>query len=221
MTLDEILKKIHIKYEGDTSYPTVGEEDYEIRLEKVNQAIDEWAYLDDTYWTELFTNLSDAVDGDKTATTSQTQYDAPSDFRFISSFLTITDSSGNNYFYTYIRPDKVLSVQENDPSGKYFYITGKPSAYKINILNPIDGTINYSYYKTPTHLSQPTDVPEMSNPLFIVYSVVADLYELDNRNDMVNKYMQLAKQALDLMVVQNETKPFYHYSDDYEFNFGL
>lgn len=224
MTLDDILTKIHIIYEGDTTYPSSGEEDYEVRLQMINDAIDEWAYLENTYWKELFTNLSDAATGDKTATASDNEYDAPSDFRFISSFLYITDTNNIKHYYKYIKQDEVINYQAEYPSGKAFYITGKPTAYKINILNPVAGTINYSYYKTPSHLSSSTDVPEMSNPLFIVYSVVAKLYELDNRNDLVSKYIQMANNALNQMIIENETAPFLHSTSNtelFDYNFGI
>ncbi|RMD45208.1 MAG: hypothetical protein D6831_03855 [Aquificota bacterium] len=222
MTLQDILEKIHALYEGDTSYPSEGSEDWNFRLKLVNNAIDEWAYVEGVYWKELFKNLSDATDGDKTATTSTTAYNAPSDFRFISSFVQITDSNGSKTLYGMVRPDEVLKTQKTTPSSKVFYITGNPSTgYKINILNPIDGTISYSYYKTPASLSSSTDKPEMSNPMYIVYSVVAQLYELDNRNDLVGKYLNLAKQAMDQMVIENETKPFYNPDGIEDLNYEL
>lgn len=210
MTLQDLQEKIHALYEGDTSYPVSGSEDWNFRLKLINDAIDEWAYNEGVYWKELFKNLADATDGDKSATKGTEIYNAPTDFRFISSFVKITDSNGSKTIYRMIRPDEVIKIQQTDSSAKVFYITGKPTAYKINILNDVTGTITYSYYKTPASLSATTDVPEMSNPMYIVYSVLAKLYELDNRNDLMVKYSQLAKGAMDQMIIENETKSFYN-----------
>ena len=221
MTLSEILNKIHLLYEGDTSYPSSGSEDYEVRKALVNAAIEAWEN-ENVRWRELFVNLEDASDGDKTATTSTTVYSVPSDYRFISSFLYIEDSDGNKTYYTYIRPDDKIKISG---SSKVFFETGGGSNKKINIVNPVNGTIHYSYYKKATKLSSPSDVPEMLVPDFIVYWVLAQLYEQDLRNDKVAQYQALAKQALDYMIVENETKPFNHTYQlpelDYEAGFVL
>jgi hypothetical protein len=207
MTLSEILKKIHLLYEGDIDYPAEGSEDYELRKGLVNAAIDVWEQ-ENVRWRELFTNLSDASDGDKIANTSTTIYSVPSDYRFISSFLYIQDTNGNKTYYVYKRPDDVIKLNKIDSSFKFFYETGGGSSKKINIVNPVDGTIHYSYYKKAKKLSNANDVPEMLNPDFIVYWVLAQLYEQDLRNDKVAQYQALAKQALDYMIIENETKPF-------------
>jgi len=207
MTLSEILKKIHLLYEGDIDFPAEGSEDYELRKGLVNAAIDVWEQ-ENVRWRELFKNLSDASDGDKTATFSTTIYSVPSDYRFISSFLYIQDTNGNKTYYVYRRPDDVMKIDKLNSSSKFFYETGGGSSKKINIINPVNGTIYYSYYKKAKKLSNPDDVPEMLNPDFIVYWVLAQLYEQDLRNDKVTQYQALAKQALDYMIIENETKPF-------------
>jgi hypothetical protein len=207
MTLSEILKKIHLLYEGDIDYPAEGSEDYELRKGLVNAAIDVWEQ-ENVRWRELFKNLSDATDGDKTATSSTTTYSVPSDYRFISSFLYIQDADGNKTYYVYKRPDDVIKIDKINGSFKFFYETGGGSSKKINIVNPVNGSIHYSYYKKAKKLSNPNDVAEMLNPDFIVYWVLAQLYEQDLRNDKVAQYQALAKQALDYMIIENETKPF-------------
>ena len=205
-TLDQLQQIIHRKYEGNTSYPSSGEEDYTVRTGLINDAINEWAYQENIHWRELYTTLADASDGDTTADTSTTAYDAPSDFVFMGSFLTITDSTGAKTHYFEKHPDDVKKYQAIDSSMKFFYITGNASSgHKINIVNPIAGTISYTYYKQATELSDTSDKAEMRDPYFIVYSVLAQLYELDNRNDLVSKYNQLAQNSMNAMIIENET----------------
>ena len=199
------MQVIHRKYVGNVSYPSSGSTDYTLRTGFVNDAIREWAYEQNVLWKELYTNLSAAADGDKTATTSTTAYSAPSDFISISSFITITDSDGNKTYYFEKHPRDVKKVQMINSATKFFYVTGDAgSGHTINIVNPVAGTISYSYYKKATELSASTDKPEMSRPYYIVYSAMAQLYELDNRNDLVGKYLQLAKSVMDAMIIDNE-----------------
>ena len=207
-TLDQLQQKIHRIYQGDTDYPSSTEEDYTLRTGLINDAINDWAYNQGIYWKELFVDLADASDGDKTAVSSTEEYDPPSDFVFISSWIKITKTDGTSYYYTYAKPDEVMKIQKIDSSKRIFWITGSNTNKKIHILNPVDGTISYSYYKQTTELSSTTDKIEMSKPYFAIYSTVASLYELDNRNDMVSKYSQLAKNLMDEMIIENETKPY-------------
>lgn len=222
-TLDELQQKIHRIYQGDVEYPVDGEEDYTLRTGFINDAINDWAYNQGISWKELFINLSDApvsVGGDKTSSTSTTKYEAPTDFVFISSWIKITNSNNTSYYYEFCPPDDVMRRLKTDSSLKFFYITGVPGSYVININSPISGTIEYSYYKRATHLVNTTDVIEMSKPYFAIYKTVSQLYELDNRNDMVSKYTQLAKNLMDEMIIDNETVPIntsYRLKDlDYE-----
>ena len=212
-TVTQLQQIIHRLYDGSTSYPSSGDEDWTLRLGFMNDAIDAWAFENNNIkWRELYVNLSDASDGDKTTTDGTSQYSCPSDFISISSFLKITDSSGNKVWYPYIDNDEVMNTLRNDTQKKFFYITGNSSSgYKININPTPDetgSTISYSYYKKPTHLSDDSDKPEMSRPYFIVYYTLARLYELDQRENMVIFYETKAKSILDEMIIANEVPPF-------------
>ena len=204
LTLDDLQGIIHKIYEGNTSTPSSTEEDYLLRLGYINDAIRIWEGQS-VDWRELFTNLSDASDGDKTTSSGVTAYSAPTDFVKISSYVKV-----GSYYYPYIEPNQVLTTLRNDSTKKFFYITGSPGSYVINI-NPTpdpDLTISYSYYKTATTLSSGTDKPEMRLPMFIVYHTLARLYEGDLRNDMVSLYEQKAKEVMDEMIILNEVPPF-------------
>lgn len=207
-TLDQLQQMIHVLYKGNVNYPTSGENTYTYRTALINQAIQDWAYNQGIYWRELFTNLADAGSGDTATTANDTSYATPDDFQFISSFIQITDSDSNKYYYRYIKPDEFLNIQKRDTSEKVFYITGANTGKMINVQAPAAGTLSYSYYKTPTELSATSDKAEMSKPMFIVYHVVEVLYEQDLRNDMVNKYQNLKKQLMDEMILDNDVAPY-------------
>lgn len=205
MNLQKLQESIHRIYEGNTDYYSSGEEDYDLRLGYINDSISKWEQEEGIQWRELFVTLESAVDGDKSTTSGTSTLTTPSNFIEISSKVKVGDS-----YYSFISNNKVLLSNLIEPSKKYFYITGSPSAYKINILPEIDETgleVDYSYYKQATILEDSTDIPEMSKPLYIVYDVVAQLYELDNRNDLVNKYLQLSAKLINEMVISNETPP--------------
>jgi hypothetical protein len=216
-TLTELQQKIHRTYEGDTDYPTSGDEDWTLRTGFINDSIDLWAFegaRNGIRWRELFVDLDDAADGD-TTTDATGVYDTPSDFREISSLVKIGD-----VYHDYISADKVLIQTNRDSSKRYFYITGNASTgHKLHI-NPTSSTgetISYSYYKTPTALSSGTDTVEISNPEFLVAKVLARLQELDFRNDLVTFYEDRATEIMEGMVIDNEIPPSFNENnlDDY------
>lgn len=212
MTVDQILQQIHRTYELNADYPASGEDDYALRLGLVNDAITKWSQQESVLWRELYTSLSAASTGTKTTTINVSSYATPTDFASISSFPKITSATGSLY-YPFAKNDEVMNLLRDSSSKQFFYISGKPGAYKIN-FNPAasatGNTISYDYYKTPAVMTSGSDVPEMSRPLYIVYDVLASLYEGDIRTDMVTKYLQLAKGVMDEMIVLNEVPPSFN-----------
>lgn len=216
MTLNEAVQIVYRRWQQSTDYPDSTAEDYLIIKGALNDAINKWggtAQEDSVKWKELFTNLADASDGDKTTTASTSQYDAPSDFVEISSFVKMTDSDSQSLYYPYKKQDDVLRALKENTSEQFFYITGNSgSGYKINI-NPAPistgNTIAYSYYKLPTELSATTDTFEMSRPYFAVYDALASILE-EERPDLAQTYMSRAASLMDKMLIDNEIPPFNH-----------
>lgn len=196
-SLTTIQQKIHLKYEGSTDYPESGSEDYLVRLGLINDKIHDWED-EGTEWKELYKTLQTASDGDKTTVDGTLDYDCPTNFIRPSSVVYI-----NSLKYIYLPSEKVLETQQTDPSKRFFYITGKPGTYKINLSHDPDGAypIYYSYRGSATELASAADVPEMSRPMYIVNGVLADLYEQDNRNDMVQLYSNRADENMEQMIL--------------------
>jgi hypothetical protein len=197
MTLDKILKTIHRLYENNTDYPVSGSDDYDLRLGLVNDAILEWAETENVKWKQLYKTATGTISG--------TTISAPADFVSISSLLKISSN-----YYVYKKVDEAMNILRTNPSKKMFWITGSYGSYIINV-NPtptIGDTYTFYYYKSPTSLVNATDIPEMSKPMFIVYWVLARLYEADGDNNKMSFYEQKAADRLADMMLENEAPPF-------------
>lgn len=207
MTTDAILQSAHRIYVGDVEYPTSGDDDYSLRLGLVGDGINSWALKgseENVQWKELFTNLTDAADGDKTAAANDYAYDCPTDFVELSSWVKIGD-----LYWEVINPNQVMQYTKNDPGGRWCYITGNSNTgFVLNVNQPIAGTITYDYYKTPTIPTVGSDVVEMRRPYFLVHYILARLYELDSRNDLVTLHEGKMANILNAMVIDNDLDPF-------------
>lgn len=194
MTVDEILKSIHRKYEGDVNYPTSGE-DFDLRMGLINDAILEWESTENTRWKELITKKTGTTDGSN-------EIACPTDFVDIISQLKIGGS-----VYGFIQPDEARRLLMAGSKGKFFFISGSPSAYKINVNPTPEANLlyEYYYYRRAPMVSSVNDEVVVPKPLFIIYSVLARLYELDNQLTTASLYEQKAINVLNDMIANNET----------------
>lgn len=204
MTESDIQDQIHYMYEGDIETPSSGDDDYTLRLGLENAAINRWENEDGMLWNELWVKVQDAADGDKTTDGSASSFDCPSDFKFPGSYVRV----GSTY-YTVIPQEKV--PQYTTTTEKVCYFTGNPqNGYDLNFLTaPDSDTLYYEYYKTADSLSDTTDIPEMSDPYFIVYFVVSRLFELDGQTKNAMKAFQEAEARLVQMKTRNMQAPWY------------
>ena len=214
MTLDQILQSIHRIYESNTGYPSNGEEDYALRTGYVNDAIRIWGETEEVNWNSLYTDLASAGDGDSTTTASDSTYNTPTNFIKFSSLVKI-----GGVYYTYRKLDEVQVEVKNNSNSRIYYLTGSPGSYVLNI-NPTPDetglTIEYNYYKTPTLMSDGTDVPDMTKPMYCVYYTLSRLYEADSRNDLMQFYDQKAQDVYQQMLIANEVPPFNHPYEIYD-----
>lgn len=212
MDSDAILQAVHRAYQGDTSYPVSGDDDYTLRFGFIKDSIYSWTTRgseENIEWKELFTSLAASATGDKTASTATTSYTMPTDFDHITSWVTITDATDAIQYYEVISPDRVIERTKNDSSGNWCYITGNDKAgYTLYIPNPVAGTLDYNYYKTPFIPTTGSDIPEMKRPYYIVHDILSKLFELDGRNDLVTFHEAKKKGIMDSMVIDNDLVPF-------------
>ena len=208
----ELQSILHRVYEKNVSTPASDDSEYLFRRGLLSDGVEKWggvAHEENVRWKTLFTNLVDATTGDKTASVNTTAYAAPDNFLEISSYVTITNPAGGilaTYFYA--DPNEVLNKLRQNSSESIFYVTGSPNGgYTVNINAPVAGTINYSYYKTPTVFTATTDVSECPKPYYLIYNALSVLFE-EERPDLSNKYTILAKNLMNDMLIDNSIAPY-------------
>lgn len=208
MTLDGIVQAVWTLYEGDTDTPSSGEEDYTLITRLANAAINRWEHEDGVFWSELWVNLTDAADGDKTSADGTLAYDCPTDFLRPGGYVRLVDSNSNSKYFSVIPIEKVQLFDNEDKQICYF--TGNPQdGFTLNFLDDPDGTytIYYEYYKSADTLSATSDIPEMSDPYFIVYFVISRMYELDGQQGSSSKAFQESEARLAQMRTRNFQEP--------------
>lgn len=207
MTLTEYQTYLHSLYQGDGSTPSDGTDEWNHRENILAAAVGLW---DDepVLWNELWTTLTDAADGDKTVVAATLDYDMPTDFRFLGSFVRTTDSSGNHTYWEVLKPE--TSELYKNTSAKGVYVTGNKSAgFDLHFMQqPNAGdTINYPYYKEPSSPTLAAGVIEMSDPWFAVYYALSKLHEHDGDGDRALMAFQVATAKLGKMKTRNMMLP--------------
>jgi hypothetical protein len=176
----DILQKAHRKFAKDTDYPVVGDEEFLIRLDHADDAIDEWESLvDEGYsWPELITSIPFTFAGLGSDS-------LPVDFR---AFIRTFDMQGDEGFnmatlliggveYTEVKAVDGEKMAQQGLSPNVFWNAGG----NFRSLPALSGTIDLPYIRKATRFvtGAETTEPEMSNPKFIEDYVTAKIF-LDN-----------------------------------------
>lgn len=208
MTFDEIFQAYYSLFRADSDVPPSDDDEYITAMRLANEAINRWAFYDNTYWKELFQTLQLSEDGDSTVVSGQTDYEAPGDFQEAGGQIAIKDSDGKTVqTYRIIEPQE---VQFQSDLGTYAYFTGDPANGYVLHLNPAPDTslsgnsIDYTYYKQPTIFTTGTDVSECPDPYFIVNRMLAQVFRA-NRNPYYQSAKNDAENALKQMQMTNNS----------------
>lgn len=213
--------RLHTLYQGDNDTPDSASDDYAVRRQLFNDAILEWE--ESGNWRELYSTLTAASDGDKTATSGVTAYDCPTDCNRILGYVRITESNGTINYYKQLDITEE-QLRDNDTETLFFYITGNPSSgYQINLNNPKAGTIRYEYYKHAAILDATTDKPEMRDPYFAIYHALSILLENDGLGDRATLAKFEKDKRLSAMQLHNAQLGAYQDMSipDYEYDQGV
>lgn len=196
MNVTAAQKRLHILLEGDTDYPTSGE-DFNLRLELFNDAVEEWKDQTDTRWRELY-----ATDTSHTGDGSTTSFALPSDFVELNGAIVLYDTT--NDIHTPIAVIPVSRASEyTDSTDLVAWI--QESNLVFNVA-PDDGAqIQINYYQEPAALTQGSDVLPMSKPRFVIYWALAQLAEQSADGARFNTNMQKATDLLNQMKVDNDS----------------
>ena len=207
MDFEEIFTAYYTLFRADSDVPVEGDDEFTVGMRMANEAIARWAHFDGTYWKELYDTNQNSGTGTQTITAGDTTYTAPEDFQEAGGFVKILDGTDEIARYPIIEPSE---EQFQGAVGKYCYFTGNQSdGYTLN-LNPaptteLDGLdIDYVYYKKPTFIESATDVPQMTNPYFIVHRMLAQQFRA-SRNPYYSSALRDAEDALKIMQIDNNS----------------
>lgn len=185
MNFQQVFNSYWNKYRGDDSAPGVTDPEWNIALMFANDAIMEWRNTDGVYWNELYDTLQNASDGDKTVTTGKLQYQAPSDMDVPGGYLRLYSPTSTAFSLVPVIEPGAAQIQAT--TSNFAYFTGDPQdGYTLN-FNPgvIDPAANYLmdyvYYKFPRPVNGPSDLPNMRDPMYMVYYMLRERF-LNSRN---------------------------------------
>jgi hypothetical protein len=200
MTQDDIQKAIHGIFSNDTDTPASGDDDYKLRTTFINLVIEDWQQAIGTDWEELWSYRA----SDTYQAANQGVYSTAKDFRWLGKKMKLVIGTG----VLEVPIIRQRRVDDDNLPECYCFVSGKPGAYKLNFVGvPAEwegASIRYRYYRYATKLTGASDVPDMSNPLFIVYRVAARLFQLGRNNSGANFNNTAAQDAFDGMVTRNQ-----------------
>ena len=164
-TLGDAIGKLNSLYNGSSTAPTAGSEDYIVWTDFFNIGINLWESEEGVLWKELFVRLVDAPDGTKTTTAGTYSYSIPALFQFPASGYVWLGSSNNKVPFKII-DETDLQLFENDLGNWCYFLTGATPTLEFNpnCTMPTGYTISYDYYKFATAVSASTDKFEIERP---------------------------------------------------------
>uniref|UniRef100_A0A6M3IGL7 Uncharacterized protein n=1 Tax=viral metagenome TaxID=1070528 RepID=A0A6M3IGL7_9ZZZZ len=198
--LDDSIDFINTLLELDSTAPSEGDEDYTVWMNLLNVAVNLWEWEEGMLWKELYVQLSDAADGDKTTEADTYEYDCPTDFRFPNSSFVWLGTGTNKTAYKVIDITD-LQLYENNKGNWCYFIVGATSTLNFNPNLTVEAgdTISYNYYKDATALTTGADTFDMADPMFAVYYALAELTKEEGNAEALN----IAAQKLEAMKTKN------------------
>lgn len=175
MTLTTAISFLNTLYNGNSSAPTSGEEDYTVWTSLFNISINIWEMEEGMLWKQLFVKLADAADGDKTAAAGDYSYAVPTNFSQPHSTIVWIGTGTNKTPYTVIDQKDLPKYEINSDNWCYFLMDTTPTLEFNPNCTVQAGTISYIYYKTATALTTGSSTFEMSDPMFAVYYALNEL----------------------------------------------
>ena len=208
MTLDQLFAAFYTQYRVEATTPLSTDPEYIIFTSLANEAINRWAHYDNTFWKELFDTAQVDGSADLTITSGTVQYTAPDNMQEAGGFIRLYDTNG-------VTQRRIPILEPQDAQFKsdlmsYAYFTGDSNNGFLLNLNPVPDTailglnIDYVYYKKPTLLVSGNDVPEMSEPYFIVHRALASRFR-GSRNPYYGAAKDDAEDVLKTMQLTNNS----------------
>lgn len=194
--LTEIQTRMAYTLDQSTSPPTAGGNEWNLRMGFVNRAYEEWSGAYE--WEVLRTPYWAGITG-----VSQASVTLPTGFRKMASFpLNYSTGVTGGEQWPEILPHETKLY---DTSDDYFYILGYRGSFTM-VWNPgtlaSGASLYLEYYKYPTSLASPADVPVIQDIEFLVDRAIA--YVFETRSDA--RFQEVEAKARDklLQLIDNE-----------------
>lgn len=229
-TYQQIINAAQLTALNSPTPPAVGSQQYLIFVQYINYlAIPTWENQRNVLWQELWTDAENY----STLSTSTTSISLPDDFKFMGGGWIRVTYPGGTAGYPSIVPFSVKRLPEIELNPynikKEFYVSGNVnSGYQLNLGWTIQtgdaevgANISFRYYKyaniaqvnSAGILTNPSDVPEMSDPSYVFKKVTAAVAAANYNLNLYNIYENQASDSLVQMMQANEMGT--DYQDDY------
>lgn len=209
MTITECLQTIQRRYEFSTDYYHPDSEDFMLRLGLVNDAINIWANENGTQWRELVTSTGGTLNID-------------GEVEIPDLFMPTGKLQIGKEYYEYVTPEQIQECLHLD-KGRLVYTVLGGEGHKVVKAFPNPGAVSFMfpYYKRAITFTSGADTAdiEMSDPYFIIHTVVSDLFMDDGDNLRANVESQKANGKIDSMRLSNDSYPAFTDAKQPDYNF--
>lgn len=225
MPESEIQALAQSLYDQDQDVPSATEEDYLVRRDIINMGIGFWEGFDGTEWVNLWTTLAtDNTGADTTVATGDTQSDCPTSLVRIGKYIKLS-SGTSKVLYERKTPQEAEELVANGSTAKFFWLSGKPGAYKINwnpeIPSEYNGyAISYQFYKKATLITTVSDVPDAPDHMFLVHYLLSWLFKTDDPGKS-REQLDFANNLVGSMKRQNDISLMDSREDEMGDGFGI
>ena len=173
MTLEDILMGVQVNIDQSNDPIDWDDDDTKVRINLINRGIRTWAADNVTRWQELY-----QTEEIGTITQNSTEFSLPDDFVLLEAVWLDGDRV------------EVREPQYAKDNGLYVFVTGnKIDGYNLNLGWKVDEkdaqlgkNIKVLYYREPVQLVKHKDVPEMSDPNYLIAYASAEAMVSDDLN---------------------------------------
>lgn len=202
MLIETAIQQVHLLSQGNTDYPTSGEDDFAVILASLNNAINIWENQEGIDWAELFDTETGSI------VTDDGTYSLATNFKRPAGQLKIAD-----YLYNFNSPNEHHLTEKTDSAYKHFTVTGVQGTKTLNVYPTPGSDLNgqtfylpkYRYATTYTTGEETTHI-DMSDPYFAIHFAIGQ-FMLEDNATVAGVHQQIANQKLTGMRIANDSKP--------------
>lgn len=202
MLITTAIQQVYLLSQGNTDYPTSGDDDHALILAFLNNAINIWENQEGIDWAELFATETGTI------ATSDYDYSLNANFKRPAGQLKIGD-----YLYNFNHPNEQHLTEKVDSAYKHYTVTGVQGSKVLNVyptpsieLNGLSFSLPKYRYATTYTTGEETTHIDMSDPYYAIHYAISQ-YMLEDSPQVASVHAQIANQKLIAMRIANDSKP--------------